>query len=148
MNDSITQGEFSVALIFPLPYRVLLLGGVGILGWATNIHGLSLLGVDVASAMDLWTEGYPPTRLPASTYRVQGLKLLAHSLYKPVYRLFIAYTVWCFLSWTIFRAATRGDVYLVNKYGFIPGITALSVLLILVCPYNIVLKSERDKFLQ
>jgi len=108
---------------------------------------LSLLGVDVASAMDLWTEGYPPTRLPASTYRAPSLKLIAHSLYKPVYRLFIAYTIWCFLSWTIFRAVTRGDVYLVSKYGFIPGITALSVLLILACPYNVVLKSERDKFL-
>ena len=42
--------EISFSTSFPLPYRVLVLGAVGVLGWATNLHGLTLLGIDAASA--------------------------------------------------------------------------------------------------
>ncbi|KAF6763076.1 EXS family-domain-containing protein [Ephemerocybe angulata] len=45
--------DFHQAVDLPLPYRIFLLLGLGILGWATNLHGLEALDVDVVAALDL-----------------------------------------------------------------------------------------------
>ena len=56
MSDDLTiPDEITFSVNFPLPYRVLALGAVGILGWATNLHGLHLLGIDATSALELST---------------------------------------------------------------------------------------------
>ncbi|KAF8160773.1 EXS family-domain-containing protein [Crassisporium funariophilum] len=133
-------------LSFPLPYRVLLLVGVGILGWATNLHGLEALGVDARSALDLRTTASPsktviPIRHPPAHSHSKTVEL-----YHFPYRIFFGYSGLCFLSWVIYRLATRGDASLVDSYGYIPVITAASILLILICPYNVLFKSEREKF--
>lgn len=148
MNDTIIDGELLFSFEFPLPYRVLVLAGLGILGWATNLHGLQLLGVDVVAAMDLRTEGYQP-RLPLPSTRMDGFKHFADPsvLYGAAYRIFAIYTMWCLASWSFFRYATWGDIQLADAFGYIPGITALSVMAILICPINVLHKSERDKFL-
>lgn len=50
-NTALNLPTFSSA--FPLPFRVLALIGLAIVLWAINVHVLTLLGVDFASAVDL-----------------------------------------------------------------------------------------------
>jgi hypothetical protein len=53
MGDELDDLSFVIA--FLLPFRVLFLTGARILGWAVNLHGPLLLGVDGVSSLD------PPT---------------------------------------------------------------------------------------
>ncbi|KAF7315514.1 Protein-er retention protein [Mycena indigotica] len=142
------MSEIPVIVDFPLPFRVLVLAGLGIVGWATNLHGLDLLGVDAVSAMDLRVEANLNSHLPA--HLTTGPKPPSHPsvIYHAVYRLFAAYAVWCFLCWGVFRYLTWGDMALVDAFGYIPAIAALVVLMALVSPIDILYKRERDKFLQ
>lgn len=124
---------------FPLPFRVFVLAGLGILGWATNLHGLHLAGVDVASAMELRL-GNPknapeePTGVPA--------------LYATTYEIALSYCAWVLLTWVLFRASTMSDVSLFDNYAFIPAISTIILIMILLNPYNTLFKMERLKFTQ
>ncbi|KAJ7703034.1 EXS family-domain-containing protein [Mycena rosella] len=132
---------------FPLPFRVLVLAGLGILGWATNLHGLDLLGVDAVAAMDLRVDAPASSHLPP--HLSAGSKPPSHPsvIYTAVYRLGAAYSVWCFFSWATFRYLTYGNMRLVDAFGYIPAISALVALLVLILPVDAFYKRERDKFL-
>ncbi len=137
------DSEFLTNLSFPLPYRVLFLIGLGILAWATNLHGLNSCGVDVAGAMTFRVEtnfSNPPTYHPG----FNPLKIV--SLYQAAYRLFLSYTSICIFSWVLFRVMTHGDPSLTDKYGYVPVITAIAIVFLLLCPYDILVRSEREKF--
>ncbi|KAJ6500054.1 EXS family-domain-containing protein [Mycena vitilis] len=142
------SSEIPVILSFPLPFRVLVLAGLGILGWATNLHGLDLLNIDAVAAMDLRVDAAPSSsHLPP--HLSAGAKHPSHPavIYTAVYRLCAAYSLWCFFSWAVFRYLTYGNMTLVDTFGYIPAISALVVLLVLVCPIDALYKHERDKFL-
>ncbi|KAJ7497455.1 EXS family-domain-containing protein [Mycena latifolia] len=142
------MSEIPVIISFPLPFRVLVLAGLGILGWATNLHGLDLLGVDVVTAMDLRVDANSSnSHLPP--HLAGGPKPPSHPsvIYTAVYRLFAAYSIWCFFSWAAFRYLTYGNMRLVDAFGYIPAISALVVLLVLILPVDAFYKRERDKFL-
>ena len=140
---SVTGDDLDHNLAFPLPYRIFLLTGLGILGWGINLQCLDALGIDPIAAMDLRSD--TKTLMPEHHSPVSNRsKVLALST--SVYRIFIAYSTMCCLSWALYRLATRGEVSLVDSYGYIPSITAVVILLILVCPYDILLKCEREKF--
>ena len=140
---SITGEELDHNLAFPLPYRIFLLIGLGILGWAINLQSLDALGIDPIAAMDLRSD--TKTLMPAHHSPVSNRsKVLA--FFTSVYRIFIAYSTMCSISWSLYRLATRGDVSLVDSYGYIPSITAVVILLILVCPYDAFFRCEREKF--
>nr|GAT60534.1 protein-er retention protein [Mycena chlorophos] len=141
------SSEIPVIADFPLPFRVLVLVGLGIVGWATNLHGLDLLGVDAVSALDLRVEANLNSHLPA--HLTSGPKHPSHPsvIYNAVYRIFFAYAGWCFSCWMVFRYLTWGDMALVDAFGYIPAIAALVVLLVLVSPIDVFYKRERDKFL-
>lgn len=148
--------ELFFSAAFPLPFRVLCLAGLGILGWATNLHGLHLLGLDPVAALDLHPYRYDGHRLTASsaptstTARVFGWKLSLDSstVHMPVYRLFCAYSTCALSAWLVFRYATHGNFTLVDVFKFIPALAALFVLAVLICPFNVFEKSERDRFLR
>jgi len=144
------EREIPWTVSFPLPFRVLVLAGMGILGWATNLHGLDLVGVDVVTAMDLRTNEGNQTRPPLPAHRTGGFKRVSNpsTIYLSVYRIFIAYSIWCMSSWVLFRYATYGDLVLVDVFGYIPGVSAIVVLLVLILPANVIQKHERVKFLQ
>ncbi|KAF8638009.1 hypothetical protein AX16_010641 [Volvariella volvacea WC 439] len=138
--------EMFFTVSFPLPYRVLALAGLGILGWATNLHGLSLLGIDAAGALELQTDQSKRHTLPS--HRTGGFRQVTDTAtYATLYRIFIIYSLCCFTSWASFRYGTQGDPTLLDAYGYIPAITVLVFFAILICPYNIFFKTERDKFL-
>ncbi|RPD74255.1 EXS-domain-containing protein [Lentinus tigrinus ALCF2SS1-7] len=146
-SDFLDELYFSSA--FPLPFRVLCLVGLGILGWATNLHGLHLWHIDAAGVLDLNNyDGYRLTS-PLPTDRRAGWKGAHYSLqaHRPVYKLFVTYFVWTFACWLVFRYATRGDIESVDSFKFIPALASLCVLTALMCPFNVLYKHERDKFL-
>jgi hypothetical protein len=134
---------------FPLPFRVLALAGLGVLGWATNLHGLDLLGVDAVAAMDLRVDANQPNaHLPPHLSGGPKHPSQPSIIYTAVYQLFAAYSLWCFISWAMFRYLTYGNMSLVDAFGYIPAISALVVILVLICPIDAFYKRERDKFLQ
>ncbi|KAJ7594317.1 EXS family-domain-containing protein [Mycena floridula] len=138
--------EISLGVTFPLPFRVLVLCGLGILGWATNLHGLSWFGVDFVHAMDLRElHQKPPSLRRQNSFRNSPE---IPNFYKSVYRLFAVYSVWCTAAWLVYRLATHGNSVLVDTFGFIPGLTALVCLLSLLCPFNIIERPQRAKFLR
>lgn len=141
--------ELSFVVAFPLPFRVLFLAGAGILGWSANLHGLRLLGIDAASALDLHAHEHGSTTpLPVDS-RHRGPKSPPDpsALYYPVYRLALWYGIWCTFSWTIYRTATHGSPIFVDYFKYIPAVCALVVLMFTVSPCNVVQKRERDAFL-
>jgi len=143
MNDAEVDIEINYALTFPLPYRVLVLAGLGILGWATNLHGLDILGIDVVSTLDLDLR-----KNAGDSFSSAKTSRNAADIYRAVYRIAILYGSWCFLSWILFRLVTRNDILLVDVFGYIPAVSALVALFVLVCPFDVLYKSERDKFLR
>ena len=145
MMPSLDSDELNHHLTFPLPFRIFLLIGLGILGWAVTLQGLDTFGIDPISAMDLRTD--TKAIMPGHHSPVSHRSKVS-ALYTSVYHVSLAYFTICFLSWTLYRLATRGDASLVDSYGYIPSITAVLIVLILVCPYDIFLKCEREKFTQ
>lgn len=148
MNSLLDGGsDHGQNVVFPLPYRIFLLLGLGILGWASNLHVLDALDVDTVQALDLRTEDNPPVRLPV-TQREHANGSRAHTLIRTTYKVFLAYSVFCTASWIIYRLKTKGDPLLVDSYGHIPVITSCLLVLAVICPFDLFYKSERDKFIQ
>ena len=168
---STVRDEIAFSTTFPLPYRVLALGAVGILGWSTNLHGLNLLGIDAATALELSTlqpkpKGVrcssPPhssslfsgpdtpdlSSTPLPTHN--GWKLVPHpsSIYRPVYRLFLQYSLLVLASWGLYyRHSGGGKLELVDLFKFIPAVTMISLAMFLVCPFVMFENRVSDKFL-
>ncbi|EPT05011.1 hypothetical protein FOMPIDRAFT_149215 [Fomitopsis schrenkii] len=148
-RDLPTELLFSAA--FPLPFRVLSLAGLGILGWAINIHGLHLAGIDARSVLDL--DSYDPRHarrtLAAGDRRGTGWKYFNSpvSIYRPVYSLFVAWAAWATTNWLLYRYATFADLDRVDTFKFIPAIASLVVTMVLISPSNVFQKAERDRFL-
>lgn len=143
--------ELAFTLAFPLPYRVFVLIGLGILGWASNLHGLSLCGIDPSTVLELRPLSQRSrSPLPAPIHVGGGYRQIVDSslLYVSLYRMFWTYSLCCSVSWACFRYATGGQRDLIDAYGYIPGTTALVLVAILICPFNILFKSDRDRFLQ
>jgi hypothetical protein len=156
MSESVTE-EITFSALFPLPYRVLFLGGLGILGWATNLHGLNVLGIDAVSALELNThhghrltsDAYSGTEPSLPTARA-GWRFVADpsATYGPLYRLFFQYMFVTVMGWLLYRHATHGNVELVDVFKFVPAVTMLVLAMAFVTPFNILGKRERDHFIQ
>ena len=152
MDNEHDDSPFVVA--FPLPFRVLFLAGLGILGWAANLHGLRLLGVDPASTLDLRTHergSASPLPLSVDSRHAHGaLEAPAYATTPPcsaVYRLALWYGLWCSAAWALYRSATNGDSFVVDSSKHIPSVCALVVLICMISPYDVMQKLERDAFI-
>lgn len=141
--SNIENIESPFASSFPLPFRVILLGGLGILCWATNIHGLHLLGIDLVEALEINSHDLPLPRLSIGRRSL----LDPHGLASSSYRLFYAYALWGLASWSAFRYCTSAGPELVDVYKFIPTVTGLAIILALASPFNVFERRERHKFL-
>ena len=153
--------DLSFVIAFPLPFRVLFLAGAGILGWAANLHGLRLLGVDAASALDLRTIERTPLPLVVIDGQQHHRHAQAHgaieqptntiatssSLYSSVYRLAFWYGLWCSAAWAMYHSATDGNSALVDFFKYVPAVCALVVLIFMFTPYDVMHKRERDAFI-
>jgi EXS family len=143
--------DLSFVIAFPLPFRVLFLAGIGILGWAANLHGLRLLGIDTASALDLRAHEHGSTTpLPIEDrHHIVPKAVLAHpvALHSPVYHLALWHGLWCFITWALYRSATHGSAALVDFFKYIPAVCALVILIFILSPYDVMQKRQRDAFL-
>jgi EXS family len=143
--------DLSFVIAFPLPFRVLFLAGIGILGWAANLHGLRLLGIDAAIALDLRAhehESIPPLPIDQQHHRVPRAVLAdSVALYSPVYHLALWYGLWCIITWSLYRSTTFGSAALVDFFKYIPVVCALVILIFMLLPYDILQKRQRDAFL-
>jgi len=143
------DAETNLNVFFPLPYRVLVLFGLGILAWATNLHGLHLLGVNAVAALELHTDGLSPQVLSLSSRLNGHFGYTAPSVvYNPTYMLAVAYGTFCLSSWTLYHMCTRDERLFVDAFGYLPLITALTISAFVFCPIDVLFKRERDKFLQ
>ncbi|EUC64072.1 ER retention-like protein [Rhizoctonia solani AG-3 Rhs1AP] len=140
---------------FPLPYRVFLLVGLGILFWATNLHVLHLLGIDTIWVLDLRRDkiqsSSPPTPLPtarAPHIPYDLFSLEAINLYKSVYKIFVVYAAWVGIGWVYFRLITAGDAEAMDMYKILPALTGIGLVVGLVCPLDVLMKRERVRFLR
>ena len=140
--DSLQHFEAPFAVVFPLPFRVILLGGLGVLCWATNLHGLQLLGIDTTAALEIRAYDHE-YNVPRLTSYPQN----AGALVRSVYRLFYAYALWSLLGWAVFRFLTHDDPALVDEYKFVPAVFGLMLVMFLICPFNVFERHERDRFL-
>lgn len=131
------QDTFSAA-VFPLPFRVLFLICLGILGWATNLHGLHTLGLDATNALEI--------RIHDSRIALPTTRSFRTS-YGPVYRLFAACFIWCLTFWSIYRGVTYQNLLYVDVFKYLPAVAALGILIGLVSPLDILQSSHREAML-
>lgn len=146
MSTTDPGNDTSLAVVFPLPFQIFALVGLEILGWATNLHGLDVAGIDVHNSLELRTDAASslPAHVHASTSR-QRSSLAA--LYNSAYRIFVIYSSICFAFWLAWRYTTQGEVVLIDVFGYIPAMASLTIICILFYPHNTFHKAERRKFL-
>ncbi|KAL0579156.1 protein-ER retention protein [Marasmius crinis-equi] len=140
MSEPDFDDEIPYSVSFPLPFRVLGLVGLGIIGWATNLHGLETVGIDAPKVLELRTNESLPRTTPR---RLQG----ATTHYSNIYRVAGIYFGWFFATWLLYIFLSHGDTKLVDAYGYIPGLLAVAIILVLACPFRVFYKHERDSFL-
>jgi hypothetical protein len=138
------DAQTPLAATFPLPFRVLFLGGMGILAWATNLHGLDLFGVDPITALGL--RPYDGNRLRSATL-FNHPPGYAFRHYNSIYKLFRSYSIWCICAWLSFRHATQDHLDLVDVFRYIAAVCGLVVMIGVVYPWDVLQRRERDIFL-
>ena len=134
----------------PLPWRVALLTGVGILCWASNLQFLHLMGIDTAFVLDMHSQINSQYSRPFSPTSPHFGTISTNSgrLYHAIYKLFGVYSAWTVGCWLLFRALCGGDAAMMDHYKIVLEVWAMGVLATLACPFNVVRKRERDLLLQ
>ena len=143
-SSSVDSGIFADAS-FPLPFRVLVLVGLGVFGWATNLHVLQAYNVDVLWAMESYPHRSPhniPERRRSSYYRRETPP------YMTIYAMCLVYVIWVFLAWSVYVSALHGIPATADKFKYIASVAILVVLGVLICPFEFMFKRERDQFLR
>ncbi|KAF8623092.1 hypothetical protein AX15_006503 [Amanita polypyramis BW_CC] len=142
MKDTNVNSDTLASASFPLPFRVIVLVGFGILGWATNVHGLHVFNVDVVAAMDLRSEEHPPKPSSWNSYR----RFITPS-YQPIYALSAVYFLWFFMTWSMYSLGAHGDPEATDAFKYIASTAILVIIGVLICPFRLMFKRERDQFL-
>lgn len=115
---------------FPLPYRVLVLIVIGLWAWTTNLHISSLLGIDPVALLAI--------------HHNEKLRSYTSGLYT----LCIAATVWVGVNLFIFLQITGGNDDVLMQYRVMPLICMLGMIGALVCPFDVLCRRDRMRFLR
>ena len=132
---------------FPLPFRVLSLIGLAILLWATNLHILHLLGINVPKALDfredvdvdedvggdgdVFTEVEKEDRGDFKT------------TYMTIYKLFLIYAGFVGSGWVLFWMITAGEVEVMEQWRGLVGIVLIGVGAAALVPWRGIGERER-----
>ncbi|GAA5911994.1 hypothetical protein JCM6882_004736 [Rhodosporidiobolus microsporus] len=159
--------EFSI--LYPLPFRILFLSTLTLLGFATNLHLLAYLGIDTAAVLDIRLQ--PPAHVlptaassavassssspssrpgaPSSIPSAAAPPPYAHptKLYPPLYQLGLLGLAWTGMGWLAFRNLTGGDEQAMNSWRGEPAFVAVVVGAALVWPGNVLCRRQRMQFL-
>ncbi|BGP13035.1 protein-ER retention protein [Rhodosporidiobolus nylandii] len=138
---------------YPLPFRILFLSALTVLGFATNLHLLAYLGIDTALVLDVRLEAaahlLPTSSLSPSAASSSGRPPPAPSaaqpppyvhptkLYPPLYQLGLLALAWTALGWLAFRNLTGGEADAMNAWRGEPAFVAMVVGAALIWPGNV-----------
>jgi hypothetical protein len=141
----------SFSAIFPLPFRVLSLVGLGGLCWASNLHILDWLGVDTAQALQILhhnaQNGLPSHLMPHPILDspLSG-SIHAHpsTLYPPIYRIVGAYISFITSGWLLFYLLTQNDIGFLDATKWVPAICFTVILVSSVLPLRDTYGTQRS----
>lgn len=135
-------------LRYPLPLRIVVLSAVTALGFATNLHLLSHLGIDTAHVLDVRLEPANPSLRAALPPGAPPPYVHPSRLYPPLYSLAAATLAWATLGWVVHSALTGADPHLVVEYRLVPCAVALAVVVALCWPGTALSRPYRLRFLR
>lgn len=132
---------------FPLPFRVLTLVGLAIFLWATNLHILHLLGINVPKALDFRdtqeddddVDVFPST---GEKEEVGDLK----TTYMTIYKLGLIYAGFVGFGWVLFRVITGGEVEVMEQWRGLVGVVLVGVGVGALAPWRGIGERERKGF--
>ncbi|KAH7055200.1 EXS family-domain-containing protein [Linnemannia elongata] len=129
--------EWDFSGTVPLPYRVLLMGCIGIFAWASNLHILTHLRVDVSN---LLFNSPPLSGVYTNHPRHSREKHASKSspivvLYRSIYTLGVAFLFMVLVNMWIVGI-------------LVPILGYLSIVLMVFIPFNVLFKKERYRFLR
>lgn len=135
---------------FPLPLRILSLITLGLLGWATNLHFLTRLGIDTTSVLDVRVSEHayaPLNSNAAASNSLPARHLHPSRLFPPVYKLAAVLALWTFFGLAVYTLAGShpGEGPLDN---IVPIAFASIALLSIFLPVDKLYKQERFMFLR
>ena len=158
-SDAHGDGNFSAA--FPLGLRILALASLGAMCWASNLHVLSLLGVDTGAVLDVRVVEHVPSisHHRTSSAGANGLSLAEAAgaaaaqqtmhpsrFYPPVYGLALSYALWTLLGLALFQWFGAAGSTAVGRT--LPAVFLVLALLGLFTPVDRLRKRERYMFLR
>ncbi|KAF9384978.1 protein-ER retention protein [Podila verticillata] len=158
--------EWDFSGTVPLPYRVLLMGCIGVFAWASNLHILAHLRVDVSNLLF----SSPPLSGPYNSSRHRDRFNASKSsplsaLYRSIYTLgaaFLAMTLinmWMY-KWVVAGSDNNNASGTVDARGgmgqksnpragiFVPILGYITILIMIFAPINALFKKERFRFLR
>lgn len=138
---------------FPLPFRVLSLLGFAILLWATNLHILHLLGINVPKVLDfrdrdtiggaeedVFSDSGVGVRVLDSETDEKAESARAHV---PVYKLAGVYTAFVMVGWLVFRIITGGEVDSMEAWRGLVGLVMVGAFAGAIAPWRGIGERER-----
>ncbi|KAJ1981815.1 protein-ER retention protein [Dimargaris cristalligena] len=160
-DDPILVEPSDWAKIFPLYYRILLLGCFGVWCWCLNLHGLRIAGIDARTILQGSTgpddnfdcSACPPEAAPSSLERsrtaTEGLPAHVPKCHRAIhaeselYRLALILTFVVFFSWWCYLLVPE-DIPNVKR--FIILATGIVLIGILTLPFHILAYADRMRF--
>lgn len=133
------------SLRYPLPFRILVLSGLTVLGFASNLHILSSLGIDTSQVLDIRLD-HPATSSSSNP------PPLVHPtrLYTPIYHLGALALGATTLAWLVYRSLASGldhrDQF--DQLKWCPAVVALALTFVCVSPWNWACRRQRFMFLR
>lgn len=128
-------------LRYPLPFRILLLSTITVVGFATNVHILANLGIDTASVLDIRLEqSTPPTATAAFVHPT--------TIYPPLYSLGAVAFAWTATGWLAFRAAAGGEADAAIHWRVLPAVFLVAAAAAVAWPGKALYQRDRFRFLR
>ncbi|GAA5973988.1 hypothetical protein JCM11641_008197 [Rhodosporidiobolus odoratus] len=148
---------------YPLPFRILFLSFLTLLGFASNLHLLASLGIDTALVLDIrlppplhlyptpastCTPSTSPSRPPPTPSAAQPPPFVHPSkLYPALYQLALVGLAWTAAGWLALRTLTGAQPEGMNQWRAEPALVALVVVAAVAWPANVLCRRQRLQFL-
>ncbi|KAF8305494.1 EXS-domain-containing protein [Clavulina sp. PMI_390] len=154
--DASPEGLVSqFSALFPLPFRVLVLLGLGGLCWASNLQILDWLGVDAGHALQIpahRTSTVLPSHTPPNSNPGTPFPGSVHAhtsaLYPPLNKIVAVYLFFVTSAWGLFYLLTRGDIDMLNQTKWVPALSFTVILVVAVLPLRDVYGAQRSYLYQ
>jgi len=136
------------SLRYPLPFRILVLTFLTVVGFATNLHILSSLGIDTSQVLDIRLD-HPPS---ISSNGNSNPPPLVHptKLYQPLYQLGLSGLGTTTVAWFAYKAMTSGirKPEEFDDWKWFPAFVAVGLTLMCFVPWSWACRRQRFMFLR